>query len=77
MIVHLKRISGEIDQVSHAGTMCLCWENLPLQPDVYNGIPIYRVMDKDGSVIDPSQEPGYVCTLGTSDFDAQMSDIKI
>jgi len=29
-----------------------------LQPDVTNGIPIYRVMDRDGSVFDPSQEPG-------------------
>ncbi len=31
-----------------------------LQPDVYNGIPIYRVMDRDGTVLDPSQDPGLV-----------------
>ena len=28
-----------------------------LQPDVENGIPIYRVMDRNGKVFDPSHEP--------------------
>ena len=28
-----------------------------LQPDVMNGIPIYRVMDRDGKVFDLSHEP--------------------
>ncbi|XP_023341333.1 2-oxoisovalerate dehydrogenase subunit alpha, mitochondrial, partial [Eurytemora carolleeae] len=28
-----------------------------LQPDVYNGIPIYRVMDRNGVVFDESQDP--------------------
>jgi len=29
-----------------------------LQPDVYNGIPIYRVMDRSGVVFDESHDPG-------------------
>jgi len=29
-----------------------------LQPDVYNGIPIYRVMDRNGVIFDQSQDPG-------------------
>ena len=34
-----------------------------LQPDVTNGIPIYRVMDRDGSVFDPSQVKLSLITL--------------
>lgn len=29
-----------------------------VEPDIYDGIPVYRVMDKKGNVIDPSQDPG-------------------
>ena len=29
-----------------------------IEPDIYEGIPVYRVMDKKGSIIDPSQDPG-------------------
>jgi len=29
-----------------------------LQPDVYNGIPIYRVMDRNGIVFDDAHDPG-------------------
>jgi len=29
-----------------------------LKPDEYNGIPIYRVMDNEGGVIHPEQDPG-------------------
>ena len=28
-----------------------------VEPDIYDGIPVYRVMDKKGSIIDPSQDP--------------------
>ena len=29
-----------------------------LKPDEYDGIPVYRVMSRDGEVIDPDQDPG-------------------
>ena len=29
-----------------------------MKPDEYNGIPIYRVMDNEGGVIHPEQDPG-------------------
>jgi 2-oxoisovalerate dehydrogenase E1 component alpha subunit len=29
-----------------------------LQPDITQGIPIYRVMGRDGVVLDPSHDPG-------------------
>ncbi|XP_071490754.1 2-oxoisovalerate dehydrogenase subunit alpha, mitochondrial-like [Diadema antillarum] len=29
-----------------------------LQPDTYDGIPVYRVMNRDGEVIDPEEDPG-------------------
>ena len=29
-----------------------------MKPDEYDGIPIYRVMDNDGGVIHPEQDPG-------------------
>ncbi|KZS13846.1 2-oxoisovalerate dehydrogenase subunit alpha [Daphnia magna] len=28
-----------------------------IRPDLYDGIPVYRVMDRKGKVIDPSQDP--------------------
>lgn len=28
-----------------------------IRPDIYAGIPVYRVMDRKGKVIDPSQDP--------------------
>ena len=28
-----------------------------IRPDLYDGIPVYRVMDRKGTVIDPSQDP--------------------
>ena len=28
-----------------------------VRPDLYDGIPVYRVMDRKGKVIDPSQDP--------------------
>lgn len=34
-----------------------------IEPDIYDGIPVYRVMDKKGQVIDPSQDPGVRRTL--------------
>jgi 2-oxoisovalerate dehydrogenase E1 component alpha subunit len=36
-----------------------------VEPDIYDGIPVYRVMDKKGCVLDPSQDPG-VSLLGES-----------
>ena len=37
--------------------MLLCNGIFLLQPDVYNGIPIYRVMDRSGVVFDESHDP--------------------
>jgi len=28
-----------------------------IRPDLYDGIPVYRVMDRKGKVIDASQDP--------------------
>lgn len=28
-----------------------------IQPDCYDGIPVYRVMTRKGKIIDPSQDP--------------------
>lgn len=28
-----------------------------VQPDLYDGIPVYRVMDRKGQVIDPASDP--------------------
>jgi hypothetical protein len=28
-----------------------------LRPDLYDGIPVYRVMDREGNVIDPDHDP--------------------
>ncbi len=28
-----------------------------LEPDAYEGIPVYRVMDRKGQIINPTQEP--------------------
>lgn len=28
-----------------------------VQPDLYDGIPVYRVMDRKGQIIDPASDP--------------------
>lgn len=33
-----------------------------VQPDLYDGIPVYRVMNRKGEVIDPAYDPK-VCSL--------------
>jgi len=38
-----------------------------IQPNIYDGIPVYRVMDRTGSIIDPSQDPNL-----TKDFCVDM-----
>lgn len=37
-----------------------------IQPNVISGIPVYRVMDRQGNIINPSQDPQVrsVCLLG-------------
>jgi len=40
-----------------------------IRPDLYDGIPVYRVMDRKGKVIDPSQDPQvtrFIFQIGTT-----------
>lgn len=47
------------DTPQYPGSKSVFTEKLDfLKPDEYDGIPVYRVMSRDGEVIDPDQDPG-------------------
>lgn len=49
----------EDDKPQFPGSRSVFTEKLSfLEPDTYDGIPVYRVMSRDGEVIDPQQDPG-------------------
>ncbi|XP_071832661.1 2-oxoisovalerate dehydrogenase subunit alpha, mitochondrial-like [Apostichopus japonicus] len=52
-------IPSDDDKSQFPGSKSTFTEKLEfLQPDLYDGIPVYRVMDRNGDVIVPSQDPG-------------------
>ncbi|XP_072032483.1 2-oxoisovalerate dehydrogenase subunit alpha, mitochondrial-like [Amphiura filiformis] len=51
-------IISEDDKPQFPGSRSKFVEKLDfIQPDVYDGIPVYRVMNRKGRIIDPSQDP--------------------
>lgn len=53
-----KATSSTADRPSFPGSRSSWTEKLEfVQPDLYDGIPVYRVMDAKGAVIDADQDP--------------------
>lgn len=52
-------VPSDEDRPQFPGSKSTFTEKLEfLQPDSYDGIPVYRVMNRNGQVIDPTQDPG-------------------
>ncbi|XP_063958742.1 2-oxoisovalerate dehydrogenase subunit alpha, mitochondrial-like [Lytechinus pictus] len=55
----LQEFAVDDDKPQFPGSKSVFSEKLEfLKPDEYDGIPVYRVMNRDGEVIDPEQDPG-------------------